>query len=267
MMKKSAVLLMVVSLVCVSNAATVWNPAANGIYPPDVGDWGDAANWTNGVPVTDGDSKSVFNVTGAAEAQVAGTFDAGQLVQGDGGPGGVIRVLDGGILNTRTDGWSSIGWNNVANLIVESGGTFNFGNHAWIGFNPGAAGTVDVYGTVTVAQMFGLGWNGGDGFVNVYSGGLLALSNIHGDGETSIKQNSLLNIMGTGIVTLPGNFMGVIGNYADNGLIAGNGILGNVEATYDSDLDLTSVTAIPEPTTLALLGLGAVGLLRKKKTR
>ena len=36
-----------------TSAATVWNPAANGIVPPATGDWADVNNWTNGVPDAD----------------------------------------------------------------------------------------------------------------------------------------------------------------------------------------------------------------------
>ena len=51
----------VVAMASMSIAATVWNPAGNGIVPPDTGNWNVAANWTNNVPgILDG--KAVFNV-------------------------------------------------------------------------------------------------------------------------------------------------------------------------------------------------------------
>ncbi|MBA7612685.1 hypothetical protein ES703_19922 [subsurface metagenome] len=226
----------------VASAATVWNPAANGIVPPATGDWGDAANWTNGLP--DAVEKAVFNVPDAAEAVVTNAQTGFQLVQGDNGPGGVVRIQNGGSLTTKA-GWSAVGYNAAANMIVEAGGTMNFGGHSWIGFNEGAVGTVDINGgVVNVAEMFGLGWKGGDGYVNVNDGGLLALFNIHGDGVTSIKQNSLLSINGTGAVTLPGDFGDVIDAYAEAGLIAGDGVLGAVQAVFaDGVTTVTAVTA------------------------
>jgi hypothetical protein len=114
-----------------ASAATVWNPAANGIVPPATGDWGVAANWTNDVPGVV-DNKAVFNVDGAAECVVTDAQSVGDLVQADGGPGGVIRVVDGGILTT-TGGWMAVGYNNTAKLIVERGGVCNFGSHLWWG--------------------------------------------------------------------------------------------------------------------------------------
>jgi len=109
----------------------------------------------------------------------------------------------------------------------------------------GSVGTLDINGgTVNVAQMIGLGWEGGTatGYVNVNDGGLLALFNIHGDGSSSIKGASLLSINGTGVVTLPGDFVGVIETYAAAGLIAGDGVLGAVQAVFADDV--TTVTAV-----------------------
>jgi len=115
-----------------------------------------------------------------------------------------------------------------------------------------------------VGGMIGLGWSGGDGFVNVLDGGLLALSNIHGDGMTSIKQNSIMDIIGTGQVTLPGDFEGVIATYAANGLIAGDGIIGNIKTDLTTNPGFTTVT-VPEPSTLALVGLMGLGLAARRK--
>ena len=232
----------------VASATTVWNPAANGIVPPATGNWGDAANWTNGLP--DAVEKAVFNVPDAAECVVTDAQSTRYFVQGDNGPGGVVRVQNGGHLSQTEPHWAAVGYNDTAHMIVEAGGQVDFSEHAWIGFNAGGVGTLDINGgVVTVAQMFGLGWEGGDGYVNVNDGGLLALSNIHGDGVTSIKQNSLLSINGTGRVTLPGDFVGVIDAYAAAGLIAGDGVLGAVQAVVADDV--TTVTAVHPPISVA----------------
>ena len=262
-MKKTSVVSVVAVLLMASSAigATVWNPAANGIVPPATADWGVAANWTNDVPgVADG--KAVFNVPDAAECVVTDAQSFNQFVQGDNAPGGVIRVMDGGSLTTGAV-WSAVGYNNTAHMIVDAGGTVNFGQHAWIGLNDGAVGTLDINGTVTVAEMLGLGWGQttSQGFVNVNDGGLLALSNIHGDGASSIKHGSLLSINGTGVITLPGDFVGVIETYAGAGLIAGDGIPGNVQASF---ADGVTTVVVPEPATMILLGLGGL-LLRRKE--
>lgn len=228
-----------------SMATTVWNPAGNGIYPPATAPFGDAPNWTAGVPGAP-DTKAVFNVPNAADADVAGVFSGFQVVQGDNDVGGVLRILNGGSISTDPTKWSAVGYNDTAHAIVEAGGTYNFGQHAWIGLNDGAVGTLDINGgTVTVGQMLGLGWaqTTSQGFVNVNNGGLLALSNIHADGNSSIKHGSVLDITGTGQVTLPGNFVGVLQAYVDNGLIVGNGVVGNVIIDLTTNPGFTTATA------------------------
>ena len=237
---------LVLGLAGLASAATVWNPAANGIVPPATGDWGEAANWTNGIPDNPDTNKAVFNVPDAAECIVSGAQTANQWVQGDGADGGVVRVISGGSLSQTQAKWSAIGYNAPAHMIVEAGGLVEFNQHMWIGLNDGSVGTLDINGgVVTVAQMLGLGWNGGTatGYVNVNDGGLLAMSNIHGDGASSIKGDSLLSINGTGAVTLPGDFVDVIDAYAAAGLIAGDGVLGAVQAVVADDV--TTVTVAP----------------------
>jgi len=251
-----------------SMAATVWNPAGNEIYPPATAPFGDAPNWTAGVPGAP-DTKAVFNVPNAADAEMSGVFSGSWLVQGDNGPGGVLHITNGGSLDVSTaNAWSAVGYNNTAHMIVDAGGTMTF-NQAWIGFNPGAVGTLDISGTVNVNDMFGLGWNGGDGYVNVLNDGVLALSNIHGDGLTSIKQNSLLDIRGSGQVILPNGFVAVLQDYVGNGLIVGNGVVGNVIVDLTTNPGFTTATAgsgpvVPPASTLILsvqdLGNGTLEL-------
>jgi hypothetical protein len=234
----------------VTIASTVWDPAGNGVSPPATGDWGEALNWSAGVPGVP-DAKAVFNVANAADAVVADSQTGCWLVQGDNADGGKIIIANGGSLDvSAANAWSSVGYNSTAYMNVEAGGTMTF-NQAWIGFTAGGVGTVDISGTVHVNDMFGLGWSGGDGYVNVLDGGLLALSNIHSDGSTSIKQNSILDLRGTGQVTLPGNFTSVIAAYVANGLITGDGVVGNVITDLTTNPGFTTAMAEdsepPEP--------------------
>jgi hypothetical protein len=57
----------------------------------------------------------------------------------------VLRIADGGMLTTG-DTWSTIAYSTDATLIVEKGGTHNFGQHFWAGMNRNAV--VKIYGTV-----------------------------------------------------------------------------------------------------------------------
>jgi len=77
-------------------------------------------NWTQGIP---GHAvpvdKAVFNVPGAAESVVTNAPSFNQLVQGDDGVGGVIRVKNGGSLTTGNT-WTAGGYNRSAHMIVQT---------------------------------------------------------------------------------------------------------------------------------------------------
>ena len=254
---RTRILLCVVAVLLMASmasAATVWNPAANGIVPPATGDWAVAANWTNGVPVDvpdDPNGKAVFNVPDAAECVVSTAQTCNQFVQGDNGPGGVIRVVEGGSITTGS-AWSGVGYNDGSYMIVETGGSITFGDHMWVGHHPGPGpGTLDLLGGhVRVSQMTGLGWNeGGTGFVNVIAG-RLDLHNIHA--TRSIQGDSVMDVR-NGIVTIDGNHLGKINDYIAALKIVGFRGEGAVNAAFDADADKTIFTAVhplgPTPST------------------
>ena len=216
----------------------------NNVAPPGSGDTA-RMNW-GGATCTLSTATTIYQLS-------TGVDENGNLV-----------VASGGHLTTGAV-WSSIGHTTgeTGTLTVDAGGTVDFGQHLWVGYNAGATGIIDISGTVSVGQMLGLGWNGGVGYVNVLDGGVLDLFQLHGDGISSIKNGSILDISGTGQVLLPGDYTGVLNAYIANDTISGNGVLGNV--TWDVVDGTTIVTAVPEPATMSLLGLGALALLRKKK--
>ena len=255
-MQKFMLMLLVAVLVMASmaSASIKWERAA--VDGP--GNWGDAANWDDGyVPGTqldppdllDYDYAALGTMADAAEAQVTDAQSTGEYLRmGYGVDGAVLRVMNGGSLTQtfvapQTRHWSAVGDDNAAHLIVEAGGSVDFNQHLWVGKDPGGVGTVDINGGyVSIGQMLGLGWSGGIGYLNVNDGGVLDLFQLHGDGSSSIKNGSILNITGTGKVLLPGDYTSVINAYVGNGTIYGNGVLGNI--AIDVTDNVTTITAI-----------------------
>jgi len=248
---------------------TVWNPAAN--HPSD-GLWTTSANWTSGVPV-DG-SKVVFNVQDAIDCIVDTDVSADiQIVQGDGGTtdGSVIHIKNGGVVTTRTDTWSAIGYNKPATLIVDQGGEITFGQHMWIA-NQAGASPVEVQlngGTINIGSMFGMDWNANGNTTTLHlNDGLLNLANIHP--TQSIGANSQI-IIDQGEMQIAGDHTGVMQSYIDDGKIVGKGGAGldlRFEAGYTKLNKDVVVNAVPVPilaSVFGFLGIGAGLFFRRKR--
>jgi hypothetical protein len=203
--------------------AVVWNPAAN---PSGTGKWNESANWTGSVAPASV-TKVTFNVVGAIPCTVTNAALADYLVMGDNGPGGKLIITNGGSLTPASAiNASAIGNNSNALMVVENGGVVSFGYQLWIGLDPGSDGKLIMNGgTVSVADRFGLGWQGGKGTAQI-NGGALNLS--QWDDVNSIQGDSVLDVSGTGKVVINGFHQDSVNNYILTGQItnhAGPGML------------------------------------------
>lgn len=182
---------------------------------------------------------------------------------------GTLIVHDGGVVSMADCLMMAVGGNpagNTGTLTVEAGGTVTAGGHLWAAEHPASVGIVNISGTVSIGGIIGLGGvgfgAGGIGLVNVLDGGVLHLTNIHSDivNLPSIHPGSLLLVTGTGLATLPGDFVNVVQAYIDAGRISGV-----VVPVYDEGGVVIQTNIIsPEPVSISLLGLGALALLRKR---
>ena len=206
----------------------VWNPAAN---PSGTGHWNENANWTGGVAPA-GVTKVTFNVVGATPCTVTNAALADYVVMGDDGPGGTLNIAAGGSLTCGSVSASAIGYNSNAVMVVENGGSANFGYQLWIGLDPGSDGTLIMNGgTVSVANMFGLGWNGGKGTAQI-NGGTLTLA--QWDDLLSIQGTSVLDVSGTGVVVINGNHQQSVNDYVLSGQITNHAGPGMVVVDYNN---------------------------------
>lgn len=233
--------------------------------------WDSAENaWKHGTYV----NKDWDPITFAAGIPGAG----GQAVQlngnGSDGAGNCVSAWSGGELVTENMTLSlwmkSTGdsQNNYARLIQHNGGESS--NAYGIGSYPqGAGGEITVIGGGSTwytgtGDVFDGEWhhivvtyqqNGADLYEHVYIDGVSKWGNTKADTSLSTTYDWLT--------------LGSEGNqwYMYNGFV---GLLDEV-AIYDSVLEIESIQAqyaagiIPEPATLALLGLGAITLLRRRK--
>ncbi len=238
-MKKNYLLILMMTFLTsavFAQTTTIWNPAANA---SSTGLWSEAANWTTGI-VPEGDYKVVFNVPAAQECVLDDAHSITQIVMGDGAAGETLRVANGGTLTTGVV-WSAIGYNSTATMVVDTGGVVNFGEHLWVGWDPGSDAVVELNGgTINVAQMTGLGWNGGKGAIYVKSG-FLNLGNL--DPVASIKDGFIE--ISAGVMTIIGDKVTAVNDYITAGKITATGGSGDFVINYDDVADLTTVYQIP----------------------
>jgi len=260
------------------------NPNNDGVTPgtsvPVAGDEA-RVNWGNNT-ITVGYSAPTFgrlmigvNESGNVEVNANGVITTtGDVLAGNNNASatGTLIVNTGGIVNVGSILYAAHN-SSTGFITINSGGQVNAASHLWLG-SSGTA-TVNISGTLNqTGGILGLGTtnavdpSGGTATVNILNGGLLALNNIHG-GLTSIQPGSIIDISGTGQLTVPGNFVGVLTNYANGNQLSGNGVpgLSNLLIDTTTNSGFTTVTAIPEPATLGLLGaFGAFGLLLRRRS-
>lgn len=226
-------------------AQATWNPALN---PDGNGWWNISSNWSGGILPGSG-TFTYLNVLDAIPCIISNAASAGVVRIGLNGPGTTMIITNGGsLVCNHPDEWNSIGMNspNSGLLIVENGGSASYANHLWIGFDPGAQGTLIMNGgTVTVGQMMGLGWNGGTGTAHI-NGGTFNLSQWSDASPGSIAGNSSLDVAGPGKVVITGNHLSSVTNYINAGKITANGGP-NVFAFYDPVVNKTFISAVVLP--------------------
>jgi hypothetical protein len=190
---------------------------------------------------------------------------------------GSLTVNDGGVVNVGRILWAAhidAGTAPIGIIDVNSGGVINVASHMWLGIE--GAATINISGTIQQnGGILGLGTSnassasiGGSAIVNILDGGLFALNNIDGGGN-SIFAGSGIDITGSGELTVPNDFVGVLTTYANNGFLGGLGVPGmsnlTIDLTKNPGFTTAYVTVIPEPSTIVLLGLGFGGLFVRKR--
>ncbi|HLX69675.1 MAG TPA: glycoside hydrolase family 71/99-like protein [Verrucomicrobiae bacterium] len=225
--------------------ATTWNPAGNPTQPSD-NLWTTPGNWSGRIVPTHG-SKAYFNA-GAATCIVNSTVGGCQLSIGDGGPGGILIITNGGNLsagdnlagNNDDYAWTAIGYSSTAEMDIENGGSVTFNYHLLIGLTPGGVGTLIMNGgTASVAGAFGLGFSGGTGIVHM-NGGTLTLSQF---AANSIQGSGSVLDIGAGSVVIAGNQVASVNGFIASNKITGYGGTGTVACSYNGSANATTITA------------------------
>jgi hypothetical protein len=303
-MKKILVLLLVLSVAGMASATFDWRgPAYPGTSSTDQS-WFTAANWNSGVPTISATPTGVRTygsnhyATSLTSCPVIANGDARAMEVRVGGSaptdaGMSYLVMNSGTLKTMN--FLMIGPDSPTNggragTVYMHGGVMTLGGATADGLDNGSRTSGHLYvghgqdgGTINpIGKLF---MDGG----TIDAGGDFAIGKNYGrgsvylSGDALIKANTLkMNPLGTGSASLDisGNAQVVInGNItqsiagANNDLldwiasswITANGGDGTVYYNFNSTTNKTTISAVPEPATVCLLGLGALSLIRRKK--
>ena len=235
----------------------VWNPAANGIYPPNEANWADAANWTGGVlPV----GKAVFNVANASTCVLDSTQTlANELAMGDVGPGtpsGNHLIITNGA-NLTVNSWAATSYDDSGKITVYDGAVVNFNVHLFLGVTAvGPNGFTSEFimkgGTVNILDGLITGVDYGT------TGGVYGQETLHIqlDGGT-VTCNRMELDWGTcditdGTLITRRDDLAYLGNFITMGRLTAFGGAGTVLMSFDpnvGEFGQTTVTALNIPNT------------------
>ena len=202
-------------------------------------------------------SKGYFIMSGGLLQGVGKFYIAGEKSGSEAGwgqvtqSGGTINVTEGS-MRVRIGGKEGTG------TYIMSGGTLYSGDDIIIADGDGSTGQVDMTG----------GYMRADGDFKVGAGDATAsaILNLHGGtisaGNLSFDTDCGSMDITTGTMLLDGDESTKVTDLVTGGYITAYGGAGTVIVSYEADV--TTVTAIPEPVTIALLGLGGL-LIRRRK--
>jgi hypothetical protein len=269
MYKKLFSLVLVLALAGLASAASQWNGSGGG----GVQQAWETGAWNPAYPVAGDTTVKLHNVAGSGC----------NISVSSGVSGGVkpqmmfsvckLEILSGGTI-TNSGSWD-IYQNTSADITIRSGGEIKFGTTTGVfkvSGETGVAGAsivvVNVYGTLTgkgttnsslavCADTRGTGVHSGT--VNIYNGGVVNVDayaiglGTYGTGKIKIRTGGMMKIKGNVTTQVSADI--IAGRIAPVGRVG----LMNYYKAYDN------TTYVPEPATIAMLGLGSLLFCRKKR--
>ena len=258
-MNKKLVFVMAV-VVLGTSMSSVWAIDWTGAGADDL--WSNTDNWSLARVPDSSDTVSIMTGNSLIDATVAGVADSVYL-------GSDVEVptltITGGSLTVGDRIWAPWG-NTYTARIIMSGGTLRANGSFAYFIGQRGVGYLDMTGGDAIVNRFDVG-DAGTGIVSL-DGGTITCNSFNMNGISSMDITGGVLFIQHTWSGYPGYIQNLVNNHQITAYGYGPGDPGwgttyNILAEFDGAK--TTVTAIPEPATMALLSLGALALLRKRK--